>query len=86
MVLAWVKDGAIPCFDHTLELLSVKQFTDELETTLYKVRGLVGHFNHSTIALADIQKKMNRIDVKTRWRSTFKTCKVLHENQAPDVL
>ena len=22
-------------------------------------------------------------DVKTRWRSTFKTCKVLHENQAP---
>ena len=38
-------------------MLSVKK----LETTLYKVRGLVGHahFNHSTIALADIQKEMN---------------------------
>ena len=40
-------------------MLLVKTFTDELETTLYKVRGLVGHFNHSTIALADIQKEMN---------------------------
>ena len=62
MVLAWDKDGTIPCFDHTLEL-SVKKFTDELETTLSKVRGLVGHFNHSTIAkntLADIQKEMNK--------------------------
>ena len=91
MVLAWDKDGAVPCFDHTLEL-SVKKFADEFETTLSKVRGLVGHFNHSTIAkntLADIQKEMNKPqhvldqDVKTRWRSTFKTCKVLHENQAP---
>eukprot|EP00731_Ephydatia_muelleri_P000746 Em0001g746a len=91
MVLAWDKDGAVPCFDHTLEL-SVKKFADELETTLSKVRGLVGHFNHSTIAknaLADIQKEMNKPqhvldqDVKTRWRSTFKTCKILHENQAP---
>ena len=91
MVLAWDKDGAILCFDHTLEL-SVKKFTDELETTLFKVRGLVGHISHSTIAkntLADIQKEMNKPqhvldqDVKTRWRSTFKTCKVLHENQAP---
>ena len=91
MVLAWDKDGAVPCFDHTLEL-SVKKFADELETTLSKVRGLVGHFNHSTIAknaLADIQKEMNKPqhvldqDVKTRWRLTFKTCKILHENQAP---
>ena len=73
MVLAWVKDGAIPCFDHTLELLSVKKFTDELETTLYKVQGLVGHFNHSTIALADIHAEGNEQDVKTRWRSTFKS-------------
>ena len=47
MVLAWDKDGAIPCFDHTLEL-SVKKFTDELETTLCKVRGLVGHINHNS--------------------------------------
>ena len=94
MVLAWDKDGAIPCIDHTLEL-SVKKFPDELETTLCKVGGLVGHFNHSTIAkntLADIQKEMNKPqhvldqDVKTRWRSTFKSCKVLHENQAPVML
>ena len=33
MVLAWDKDGAIPCFDHTLEL-SVKKFTDELDNPL----------------------------------------------------
>ena len=25
MVLAWVKDGAIPCFDHTLELHALGQ-------------------------------------------------------------
>eukprot|EP00731_Ephydatia_muelleri_P000693 Em0001g693a len=43
MVLAWDKDGAIPCFDHTLEL-SVKRFTDELETTLCKFQLGVIHW------------------------------------------
>ena len=84
MMLAWDKDGAIPCFDPTLEL-SVKKFIYELQTTLCKVQGLVGHFNHSTIAKKEINKPQHVLDqdVKTRWQSTLKTCKVLHKNQAP---
>ena len=59
--LAWDKDKAIQCLDHTLEL-SVKMFTNELhvETSLHKPRGLAVHFNHSTIAknaLAEYRRK-----------------------------
>jgi hypothetical protein len=95
---AWGVEGSgmLGCGPHTLQLAAGKFLSvSEIERTLSKGSGVVGHFNRSTQAkakLRELQKQVNAPQenleqhVKTRWNAGQKMCESLVRNKTPILL